>query len=55
MHDYGSDYVTRGEFERLYPRGAKIEACIFCMQWLVVPSNTLPDCGAHVIHRGEFV
>ena len=55
MNDDAHDYVTREEFERLHPRGAKMDACVFCRQLLIVPSNSLPDCGAHVIQNGEFV
>lgn len=55
MDDERNDYVTRDQFERLYPSGAKCEACIFCKRWLIVPSNTLSDCGEHVIDKGEFV
>jgi hypothetical protein len=55
MDDDADGYVTREEFGRLYPRGAQIQPCVFCRRWLIAPSNTLPDCGEHVIDKGEFV
>lgn len=54
MEENGDNYVTREQFERLYPRGATVEACIFCGRLLVTPKHTMPDCGEHAIVNGEF-
>ena len=42
------EFVTREQFERLYPRGAAMVQCRFCQKLLLVPYGEHPYCRTHL-------